>query len=81
MRTHAGSAGFDMSLIASCDMAGSHTEGGNKYQVLRHNGYCEQDVCGSVLMGWFAVNTATGEVHAWDVGEQLLGTQIILSDY
>jgi len=79
-QAHAQSAGFNVSFIASCDMSGSHTEGDNEFQVLRHSGYCKQDVCGSVLMGWFAVNTATGEVHDWDVGEQLLGAPISLSN-
>ena len=47
------------------------------FRVLRVNGYCEQDVCGSVLLGWYALQLATGRVfEISDLSELAIGSEV-----
>ena len=47
------------------------------FRVLRVNGYCEQDVCGSVLLGWYALQLATGRVfEVSDLSEIAIGSEV-----
>src|SRR5687768_3787327 len=45
--------------VAGCD-GGSEKPGG--YIVTRLNAHCREPVCGSVLLGWYAVQQDTGHV-------------------
>jgi hypothetical protein len=61
--------------LAGCD--GGRDENNPGYYVLRVNGVCrDPQGCGSVLMGWYAVEATTGAVHDWDVAEWQLGPRI-----
>lgn len=62
--------------VANCDS--SHpTDGLPGYYVLALYGRCrEADGCASTLMGWFAVQAATGELFEWDVAEWKLGRPV-----
>ncbi len=61
--------------MASCD--GGTDENNPGYYVLRVNGFCrDPQGCGSVLLGWYAVEAATGAVHDMDVGEWQIGQRI-----
>jgi len=61
--------------MAGCDGGVSDEFPG--YYVLRVNAYCrDPQGCGSVLLGWYAVEAASGAVHDWDVGEWRIGARI-----
>ncbi len=61
--------------MAGCDGGKDDTNPG--YYLLRVNGYCrDPEGCGSVLLGWYAVDGATGAVHDMDVGEWQIGPRI-----
>ena len=50
---------------------GGKTNESSRLYVLRVNGVCrDPQGCGSVLMGWYAVDAATGAVYDWDVNEE-----------
>ncbi|WP_285709618.1 hypothetical protein [Erythrobacter oryzae] len=61
--------------MASCD--GGKDDNNPGYYVLRVNAYCrEPQGCGSVLLGWYAVEEATGAVHEivaadWQIGPRI----------
>jgi hypothetical protein len=61
--------------MASCD--GGKYQNNAGFYVLRVNAYC-RDLrgCGSVLLGWYAVEASTGAVHDMDVGEWQIGPRI-----
>lgn len=61
--------------VASCDPV-REGESPAGYQVLGLRAVCDQDLCGSTLMGWFAVEKATGTVFEWDVAEWRLGPEV-----
>lgn len=46
------------------------------YYILALRGRCREEICGSTLIGWYAVLKRTGRVFAWDVGEWRLGASI-----
>jgi len=61
--------------MAGCDGGVSDEFPG--YYVLRVNAHCrDPQGCGSVLLGWYAVEAASGAVHDWDVGEWRIGARI-----
>lgn len=61
--------------LADCD--GGRDENNPGYHLLRVNGYCrDPQGCGSVLLGWYAVEASTAAVHDWDVAEWQLGAKI-----
>jgi len=68
---------FPVSNIRSCDaLSAANSPGG--FYVLALRGFCKEELCGSTLMGWFAVQSGTGRVFEWDVGEMRLGAPIDL---
>lgn len=58
---------FSASQIAGCD--GGKDSGQPGFYLLRVNAYCHQEICGSVLLGWYGVDEVTGQVHDWDYDE------------
>ena len=46
------------------------------YYILALRGWCREPICGSTLIGWFAVQKRTGRVFNWDVGESRLSTEL-----
>ena len=46
------------------------------YYIVGLRGRCREEICGSTLIGWYAVQKRTGRVFAWDVGEWRLGAPI-----
>lgn len=61
--------------MASCD--GGEDDNNPGYYFLRVNAYCrEPQGCGSVLLGWYAVEASTGAVHDIDVAEWTVGPRI-----
>jgi hypothetical protein len=61
--------------MAGCD--GGKDDNKPGYYVLRVNGSChEPEGCGSVLLGWYAVEEKTGAVHEIEVSEWQIGRRI-----
>lgn len=60
--------------IAGCE--GGESEDIPGLIVLRLNAVCRQELCGSVLMGWYAVDVETMRVWEWDVEAWQLGEEI-----
>ena len=46
------------------------------FYVLVLHGRCREELCGSTLIGWYAVQKRTGRVFEWDVGEWRLGASL-----
>lgn len=46
------------------------------YYVMALRAHCREELCGSTLMGWFAVEKATGEVFEVDVNDWEVGRAI-----
>ena len=68
---------YEMSRIAGCDgiVDDDNPDG---YRVVRMNGFCREELCGSVLMGWFALEEETGRVFEIDdVGNWTLGEEVV----
>ena len=61
--------------VAMCDPL-ADAEGPDGYHVLGLRAVCNQDLCGSTLMGWFAVEKATGAVFEWNVAESRVGAGV-----
>ncbi|GAA4751660.1 hypothetical protein GCM10023264_18000 [Sphingomonas daechungensis] len=59
---------FPVSAIAFCDFITSEEQSKDLYVLGLHGKRddCGDDVCGSTLMGWFAVEKSTGLVFEWD---------------
>ena len=64
-----------LSSIPGCETirAGDSPRG---FYVLALRGRCREQICGSTLIGWFAVQKSTGRLFVWEVGEWRLGTPI-----
>jgi len=60
--------------VASCD-AGSHSDVPG-YYVVALRGHCREEVCGSTLIGWFAVREADAAVFEFNVGEWKVGRPV-----
>ena len=56
-----------VSHVASCE-AGSRDDVPG-YYVVSLRGHCREALCGSTLIGWFAVRKADGAVFDFNVGE------------
>ena len=69
---------FPVSAIAFCDFIVPEAQPKGLYVLGLHSKRddCGSDVCGSTLMGWFAVQKATGQVFEWDVAEDTLGQRV-----
>lgn len=69
---------FPVSAIAFCDSIVPEAQPKGFYALGLHGQLddCGGDVCGSTLMGWFAVQKATGQVFEWDVVEDRLGQRV-----
>ena len=64
-----------LSSIPSCEaLSAAYSPRG--FYVLAMRGRCREEICGSTLIGWYAVQKRTGRVFAWDVGENRLGKPI-----
>lgn len=46
------------------------------FYITRLNAVCQQEVCGSVLLGWYAVEAKTGRVFEWDVATLSMGKEL-----
>ena len=46
------------------------------FYILALRGRCREEICGSTLIGWYAVQKRTGRVFEWDVGDWRLGAPI-----
>lgn len=66
---------FDTSRIAYCDpvVAEANPKG---YFVIALHGQCNEGICGSTLIGWFAVQQSTGHIFEWDMGKDALGMPV-----
>jgi len=60
--------------VASCE-AGSDPDVPGYYVVSLH-GHCREELCGSTLMGWFAVRRTDGAVFEFEVGEWKIGKPV-----
>ena len=67
--------GLPISHVAVCDPV-SKESGRPGYQVLALRAHCREELCGSTLMGWFAVREATGEVFEVDVTDWKPGRRV-----
>lgn len=57
--------------VAFCE-AGSHNDVPG-YYVVSLRGHCREEMCGSTLIGWFAVRKGDGAVFEFNVGEWKVG--------
>jgi hypothetical protein len=46
------------------------------FYIVGLRGRCREEICGSTLIGWYAVQKRTGRVFAWDVGESRAGPPV-----
>lgn len=67
--------GLPASHVAYCDGI-SEGDGPPGYYVLALRAHCREELCGSTLMGWFAVKKATGEVFEVEVGDWKVGRAV-----
>lgn len=63
------------SSIPGCEPVGA-ADSPQGFYVLALRGRCRETVCGSTLIGWYAVEKGTGHVFEWDVAEWRLGSRI-----
>ncbi len=56
---------FEADVINNCDFGSS--DEAPAYYVLRLNAHCREELCGSVLLGWYGVERDTGRVFDWDI--------------
>jgi hypothetical protein len=61
--------------MPGCETIGA-VDGPHGYYVLALRGRCREQVCGSTLVGWYAVRKRTGCVFEWNVAEWKLGPPI-----
>ena len=67
---------FKASQLAGCDgiIDSSNPRG---FRIARVNGYCREEICGSVLLGWYAVEASSDRVfEIEDVAEWTLGPEV-----
>lgn len=69
---------FPKSAIAFCDVIVPEAQPKGFYVLGLHGKRddCGDEVCGSTLMGWFAVQKATGQVFEWDINEDRPGKRV-----
>ena len=61
-----------LSRVPFCDTVRDSDVPRGFYLVVLH-GRCREEICGSTLIGWYAVQRSSGRVFEWDVGESRLG--------
>lgn len=64
-----------VSHVVQCEGLESSDEPSG-YQLVGLHGPCAEEVCGSTLMGWFAVRKENGDVFEYDVAESKLGRAV-----
>ena len=64
-----------ISHVAVCDGV-SEGDGPPGYYVMALRAHCREEMCGSTLMGWFAVKKASGEVFEVDVEDWKVGRAV-----
>ena len=57
---------FPVAKVASCDFIVAEAQP-NGFYVLALHGPCREDICGSTLLGWFAIEKSTGRVFEFDL--------------
>ena len=67
--------GLPVSHVAFCDNI-PEKSGRPGYYIMALRAHCREELCGSTLMGWFAVQKATGEVFEVDVTDWSLGRPV-----
>ena len=67
--------GLPVSHVATCD-PGNEESGRPGYYIVALRAHCREELCGSTLMGWFAVRKATGEVFEVDVADWEPGRRV-----
>lgn len=45
----------------------------------RLNAHCREEICGSVMLGWYAVNLETRQVWEWDISYDEVGKELSLA--
>ena len=66
---------YGSAQIQGCD-GGAPEEAAPNFNLLRLNAYCHEEICGSVLLGWYLVDTESGRVWEWDMAEDARGAEI-----
>lgn len=67
--------GLPVSHVAMCDHS-TEENGRPGYYIMALRAHCREELCGSTLMGWYAVQKATGEVFEVDVTDWSLGRRV-----
>lgn len=67
--------GLPTSHVAVCEGI-SEGAGPPGYYIMALRAHCREEMCGSTLMGWFAVKKATGEVFEVDVEDWKIGRAV-----
>ena len=65
--------------VASCE-ADSHSDLPS-YYVVSLRGHCREEMCGSTLIGWFAVRKADAAVFEFNVGEWKVGQPVSVRSF
>ena len=65
---------YTRSQVAGCDA--ENVDGLPGYITLRLDGYCREEVCGSILLGWYAVEAKSNRVFEWIPGERTVGSEL-----
>lgn len=52
----------------------SHAPSG--FYIVALRGTCHEDMCGSTLIGWYAIRKENGQINKWNVGDWKLGERI-----
>lgn len=65
--------------VASCE-AGSDSDVPG-YDVVSLRGHCREEMCGSTLIGWFAVRKADGAVFEFNVGDWTVGQPVSIRSF
>lgn len=60
--------------VAYCDASKDPELPG--YYIVSLHAYCREELCGSTLMGWFAVRQTDGAVFDFEVGEWQVGKPV-----
>jgi hypothetical protein len=61
--------------VAICDPV-SEADRSDGYYLLGLRAHCREELCGSTLMGWFAVEKTTGAVFEWDVAKERIRVEV-----
>lgn len=63
-----------VTYVAYCDASKDPEVPG--YYIVGLHAYCREELCGSTLMGWFAVRQTDGAVFDFVVGEERVGKPV-----